>query len=67
VISISACFRKLIRSLIHQAASVTLDFHESNATNPLPQFCQKGENDIKVHYLFRIRVKVMTAPLAENI
>ena len=45
---------------------MTLDFQKSDGTIPLPQFFQKRKNDVKVYYLLRIRVEIMTTPLAQN-
>jgi hypothetical protein len=67
VISLSTVLGLFIGSLIHKTASMTLNFHESNFSAPLSQFFQKRENDIKVHYLLQVRMKVMSAPLAYDI
>jgi hypothetical protein len=56
-----------IRTFIHHTTSMTFDFHKSDWTSPLPQFCQKRKNDVKVHYFFRIRVEIMPTPLAQNV
>jgi hypothetical protein len=67
MISSASLFCLFIRTFIHHTASVTFDFHKSDLTSPLPQFCQERENDVKVHYLFRIRVEIMPTPLAQNV
>ena len=58
VICRSTILGLFICSLIHRAACMTHDFHESNVTAPLLHFFQERENDIKVYYLFLARMKV---------
>jgi hypothetical protein len=64
VICRSTILSLFICSLVHQTTGMTLDFHESNFAAPLPQFFQERVNNIKVYYLLRARMKVMSAPFA---
>ncbi len=53
-------------TLMHQAVSVSFDFYQNDLARLLPQFREEGEDEIKMDYIFRARVKVMTAPLAQD-
>ena len=63
----SADFSQLVGSLIHEAPSVALDFHQSYLARPFTQFRKEGGDDIKVDYILWIWVKVMTPPLAQDV
>ena len=46
---------------------MTLDFHQSDASRPLTQFRKEGGDDINVNYIFWILLKILTAPLAQDV
>ena len=46
---------------------MALDFQQSDRSRPLTQFQKEGGDDVKVAYILWIRVKVLTAPLAQDV
>jgi hypothetical protein len=61
------CFSQFIRQLVHQASSKALDFHQSDLSRPLKQFRKEVGNNIKVDYIFFIRVNGMASPPAHDV